>query len=176
MSNPLNAPRPQANSLMLVFRAMLLGIPLIVLVLWLVLAEDGFGPFPSAWALLVVVALAAAAYSFCEVLGFRTVPLAYGGRPADVEAESWRRFTSSTFVRFAVCEAALLLSIALAFVVDSFWVVLLGAVLAVALILLEALPTTRNQQRFATSLEAGGAPSYLLGRAQDTDHRPHDGS
>jgi hypothetical protein len=154
---------------MLVVRAMLMGIPLIVLVLWLMLAEDGFGPFPSAWALLVVLALAVGAYSFCEVLGFRTAPLEYGGRPADVEAESWRRFTSSTFVRFAVCEAALLLSVALAFVVDSFWVVLVGAVLTVALIVLEVLPTPRNQQRFATSLEAGGAPSYLLGRAQDVD-------
>ncbi|GAB3820334.1 hypothetical protein [Kribbella italica] len=175
MSNPLNATRPAAAaSLTLVVRTMLMAVPLLVLVLWFVLAEDGLGPFPAVWAPLVVLAAAVGAYAICELVGFRTAPLPYGGRPADVQAESWRRFTSSTFVRFALCEATFLVSIALGFVADSFWVVLVGAVLAIPLIVLEVLPGTRNQQRFAAALEAGGAPSYLLGRPQDLADRPQD--
>ncbi|GAA1513419.1 hypothetical protein [Kribbella lupini] len=168
MSNPLNAPRPAAaTSLTLVVRAMLLAIPMITVVLWFVLAPDGIGPFPAVWAPLAVVAAAVGAYSVCELIGFRAVPLEHGDRPADVEAESWRRFTSSTFLRFAVCEAVFLISIPLAFVVDSYWVVLIGAVLAIPLVVLEVLPSARNQQRFAAALEGRGVPSYLSGRPQD---------
>ncbi|ONI69640.1 hypothetical protein BWI15_24090 [Kribbella sp. ALI-6-A] len=168
MSNPLNVARPAAAaSLMLIVRTMLLAIPLITVALWFVLAADGLGPFPPVWAPLVVVAAAVGGYSVCELIGFRTAPLEHGGRPADVEAESWRRFTSSTFLRFAICEAVFLISLPLGFLVDSFWVVLIGAVLAIPLVTLEVLPGARNQQRFAASLEARGVPSYLTGRPQD---------
>jgi hypothetical protein len=152
---------------MLIVRMMLLVIPLVTVVVGFVLAADGLGPFPPVWAPLVVVAAAVGAYSVCELIGFRAVPLEHGGRPADVEAESWRRFTSSTFLRFAVCEAVFLISLPLGFVVDTFWVVLIGAVLAIPLVALEVLPGARNQQRFAAALEARGVPSYLTGRPQD---------
>lgn len=175
MSNPLNPPAPPAaTSLTMVVRAMLLAIPLITLAMYFALVTDGLGPFPAAWAPLAVLAAAAAAYSLAELIGFRTVPLEHGGQPADVQAESWRRFTSSTFLRFAICEAVFLLSIPLAFVVDSFWVVLVGAALAIPLVAYEVLPGRRNQERFAASLEARGVPSYLLGRPQDL--RPQDRS
>lgn len=144
------------------------AIPLITLTLWFVLAVDGIGDFPPLWAPSVVLLAAALAYAFCELIGFRAAPLEHTGTsPADVEADSWRRFTSSTFVRFAVCEAVFMISIALAFVSDSFWVVLIGAALALPLFYYEAWPDTRNRQRFAASLEAGGIPSYLTGRVQD---------
>ncbi len=155
-------------------RTMLMAIPLMTLALYFALVTDGVGPFPAVWAPLVLVAAAVAAYSLVELIGFRTVPLEHGGRPADVQAESWRRFNSSTFLRFAICEAVFLLSIPLAFIVDSFWVVLIGAVLAIPLVAYEVLPGQRNQQRFAASLEARGVPSYLLGRPQDLSPRPQD--
>jgi hypothetical protein len=168
VSNPLNASRPAAAaSLTLIVRTLLLAIPLITVAMWFVLAADGLGPFPPVWAPLVVVAAAAGAYSLCELMGFRAVPLEHGGRPADVEAESWRRFTSSTFLRFAICEAVFLISLPLAFLVDSFCVVLIGAIVALPLVALEVLPGARNQQRFAAALEARGVPSYLTGRPQD---------
>ncbi|GAA1610408.1 hypothetical protein GCM10009789_75940 [Kribbella sancticallisti] len=168
MSNPMNATRPpQATSLMTVMGSMLAAIPLITLVMWFVLAVDGIGDFPPTWAPLLILAAAAGAYSLCELAGFRTAPLQPGGRPADVERLSWQRFTSSTFVRFAVCEAVFLLSLPLAFIVDSFWVILVGAVLAMPLLAWEVWPGVRNTQRFAASLESAGHPSYLLGRPQD---------
>jgi hypothetical protein len=143
------------------------AIPVMALAMWFVLAADGIGDFPETWAPSVVLAAAAGAYAFCELAGFRTPPLEPSDRrPGEVEMESWQRFTTSTFVRFAICEGVFLISIPLAFVVDSFWVVLLGAVIALPLVLWEVWPGVRNQQRFAASLEARGVPSYLV-RAQD---------
>lgn len=146
---------------------MLTAIPLITLVMWFVLVTDGIGAFPRGWAPLLIVALAAGAYALCELVGFRADPLPPGGRPADLEKQSWQRFASSTFVRFAVCEGVFLVSIAIAFVVSSYWIVLIGAVLALPLVAWEAWPGVRNQQRFAAALESGGHPSYLLGRPRD---------
>lgn len=160
--------RPAQQSLATTCAAMAGAIPLITVALWFVLAVDGLGEFPATWAPLAVLAAAVGAYSFCELAGFRTPPLEHSGRPAtEVEAEAWRRFTSSTFVRFAICESVFLVSVALAFVVQSFWVVLVGAVLALPLFFWEVWPGQRNQQRFAASLEARGVPSYLTGRLQD---------
>ncbi|MER7250040.1 hypothetical protein [Kribbella sp. NPDC000426] len=149
------------------------AMPVITVVLWFVLATDGIGDFPASWAPLVVLAAAVGAYSVCELVGFRAAPLdgslagSTARSAAEVEAESWRRFTTSTFTRFAVCEAVFLVSVALAFVVESFWVVLIGLVLALPLFFLEAWPGVRNQRRFAAALESRGMPSYLGGRLQD---------
>jgi hypothetical protein len=147
--------------------AMLLSVPVVTLALYYVLVtDDGFGDFPETWA-LAVLAAAVGAYAFCEYVGFRTAPLEPGGQPEEVETASWLRFTTSTFVRFAVCEAVFLVSVPLAFITQSFWIVLVGAVLGLALLAWEVWPGPRNQRRFATALEARGAPSYLPGRPQD---------
>ncbi|TCC05337.1 hypothetical protein [Kribbella soli] len=170
MSTPSATPATPAarQSLTMVCATMAGAIPMMTLVLWFVLAVDGIGEFPESWPLLVVLAAAVGAYSICELVGFRTPPLQYSNRPtAEVQADSWRRFTASTFTRFAVCEAVFLISVTLAFVADSFWVVLLGAVIALPLFFWEAWPGERNQRRFAAALESGGIPSYLTGRAQD---------
>ncbi|MFF0340755.1 hypothetical protein [Kribbella sp. NPDC004875] len=170
-STPSSTPPAAQQSLTVTCAAMAGAIPMITLVLWFVLATDGIGEFPATWAPLVVLAAAAAAYSFCELAGFRTPALEHSAHSArsaaEIEAESWRRFTASTFTRFAVCEGVFLVSVALAFVVQSFWVVLIGAVLALPLFFLEVWPNARNQQRFAASLESRGVPSYLGGRLQD---------
>ena len=149
----------------MVVGTMLLAIPMITLVMWFVLATDGLGDFPRGWAPILILAIAAGAYTLCELVGFRTPALPAGGQPADVEKQAWQRFTSSTFVRFAICEAVFLVSIAIAFVVESYWITLIGAVLALPLVAWEAWPGARNQQRFATALESGGHPSYQIGRA-----------
>ncbi|TDU86864.1 hypothetical protein EV138_0380 [Kribbella voronezhensis] len=164
----MTAPKPAAAaSLTMVVTAMMAAIPMITVVMWFVLAGDGIGDFPGGWAPILVVALAVGAYSFCELAGFRAPAVPPGGQPAEVEKQSWQRFTSSTFVRFALSEAVFLVSITIAFVVDSYWIVLVGAVLALPLVAWEAWPGRRNQQRFAAALEAAGHPSYLLGRPQD---------
>jgi len=159
---------PAQQSLIMTCSALLGAIPVMTLALWFVLAADGIGDFPPTWAPSIVLLAAALAYAFCELAGFRTPPLAHSDRqPEDVGVESWRRFTASTFVRFAACEAVFLVSIPVGFVTDSFWVVLIGAVIAVPLFFWEAWPSTRNQQRFAAALESGGVSSYLTGQVQD---------
>ncbi len=147
--------------------ALLLAVPMMTFALWFVHAADGLGDFPAAQLALVPLALAVGAYSFCELVGFRAAPLPPGGDPAQVESQSWLAFTKSTFVRFAICDAAFLVTVPLSFIADSFWLVLIGAILALPLIAWEAWPGLRNQQRFAASLEAGGHPSYLTGRPMD---------
>ncbi|MEU4601619.1 hypothetical protein AB0F43_01445 [Kribbella sp. NPDC023972] len=153
---------PAQRSLTVTASALLAAIPLITLAMWFVLAVDGIGDFPPTWAPSFVLLAAALAYAVCELVGFRTSPLQHSDRsPAEVGMDSWRRFTASTFVRFAACEAVFLISLPLAFVVESFWVILTGAALAIPLFLWEVWPGVRNQQRFAAALEAGGVPSYL---------------
>lgn len=148
--------------------ALLFPVPMITLVLWFVIGQvHGLGEFPASWAALVPLALAVGAYSFCELVGFRAPPIQPGGQPAEVENQSWLAFNKSTLLRFAVCEAVFMASISIAFVVSSYWPVLIGAALALALIGWEAWPTQRNLQRFAAALESGGHPSYLLGRPVD---------
>jgi hypothetical protein len=167
VSTPAATPAAR-QSLTTVCAAMGGAIPLMTLVLWFVLATDGIGEFPTGWPTLVVLAAAVGAYSICELAGFRTPPLEHSSRSAaEIEADSWRRFTASTFTRFAVCEAVFLISVALSFVAESFWVVLIGAALALPLFFWEAWPGERNQRRFAAALESGGVPSYLTGRLQD---------
>ncbi|MFD7156993.1 hypothetical protein ACFV9C_20510 [Kribbella sp. NPDC059898] len=168
MSTPA-APPAARQTLTTVCAAIAGAIPMMTLVLWFVLAADGIGDFPVVWAPIAVLAVAGAAYAFCELAGFRTPALEYSDRSAaDVERASWARFTASTFTRIALCEAPFMVSVALAFVVQSFWVVLIGAVAALPLFLLEAWPGERNQRRFAAALESRGIPSYLVGgRLQD---------
>ena len=164
----MTAPKPAAAaSLTTVVGTMLAMIPMLSLVMWFVLPTDGIGDLPRGWAPILIVALAVGAYTFCELVGFRTTPLPPGGQPADLEKQSWQQFTSSTFVRFAICEAVFLVSIAIAFVVSSYWIILIGAVLALPLVAWEAWPGRRTQLRFAAALESAGHPSYLLGRPQD---------
>ncbi|TDW93964.1 MULTISPECIES: hypothetical protein [Kribbella] len=173
MSTPSATPATPATpaarqSLIMVCASMAGVIPVMTLALWFVLATDGIGEFPTDWPPLVVLAAAVGAYSICELVGFRTPPLEYSNRPAaEIQADSWRRFTTSTFTRFAICEAVFLISVALSFVAESFWVVLIGAVIALPLFFWEAWPGERNQRRFAAALESGGIPSYLTGRLQD---------
>ena len=108
-------------------------------------------------------------YSFCELAGFRTPAsrAALQRSAAEIEAESWRRFTASTFIRFAVCEAVFLIS-------DPARVrrpELLGRPArrgdrSPAVLLGGAGPGERNQRRFAAALESAGIPSYLTGPPQ----------
>lgn len=147
---------------------LLFPVPMIALVLWFVIGRvHGLGEFPASWTALVPLALAVGAYSFCELVGFRAQPIQPGGRPAEVENQSWLAFNKSAFLRFVACDAVFMVTIPIAFVVSSYWPVLVGAALALPLIGWEAWPSKRNLQRFAAALESGGHPSYLLGRPMD---------
>lgn len=149
------------RSLTVTFGALVGAVPMITLVCWFVLAADGLGEFPAAWSLVAVAAVAGGAYAVSELAGFRVAPLAVGGDPSAVGQASYRSFVGSTYLRWAVCEAAFLVGVTLGFVTASLWPVLLGAALALPLMWWQAWPDQRNQARFATALERGGAKSYL---------------
>jgi hypothetical protein len=142
-------------------------VPVLAVVLWFVLGQDGLGEFPAGWTWQVPLALAVGAYSYCELAGFRAKPLGPGGDPAEVENQSWLQFNKAGFVRFVICESVFMVTIPIGFIVDSYWPILIGAVLALPLIAWECWPGVRNRRRYAAALESAGHPSYLLGRPQD---------
>jgi hypothetical protein len=168
------APLPPAAQARYLFMGQIGPIPLIALALWFVLADDGAGDLPAAWALLLPVLFAAGSLTYCELAGFRAKPLAPGGTAAEVESESWRLFNTSTIRRYVAADLAFLVTIPIGFVVDSVWPILLGTALSLPLVAWETWPGTRNRKRFAATLEAGGHPSYLLGRPADSQERPRD--
>lgn len=162
MSTPTSSSTGPVATLTTVFSTMISVVPVMCLVGWFVLADDGLGDYPDTWVPLAVGVLAVAAYSFCELAGFRTEPLQPStAEPADVGGRSYQRFVASSYVRFAICESVFLLSFVLGFTVDSFWPVLVGTVFTIPLLVWEVWPGARNRRRFATSLEGAGAPSYL---------------
>jgi ABC-type phosphate/phosphonate transport system permease subunit len=139
----------------------------IAVALWTAIGTGELGDPPPSWALLAVAVAAVVAYAICELFGFRTKPLDQVGEPAEVADSSWQRFANSTHVRLMICDVTFLITIPLGFIVQSFWVVLLGLILALPLGVWEAWPGTRNQRRFAAALESRGVPSYLSGRLRD---------
>ncbi len=156
-----SSPVSPATNLTMVVGTVIAAVPMMCVVAWFVLATDGLGEYPDTWVPLTVGAAAVAAYTFCELAGFRTAPLTPQDDQASIARTSVQRFTTSTFVRFAVCEAVFLIGFALGFAVQSFWPVLVGAVFALPLLFWEAWPGARNRGRFADSLERSGIPSGL---------------
>ena len=119
-----------------------------------------FGEYPDRWIPLVLGAVAVAAYGICELL-LKPAPLRAQDDVDQVGRASSQRFASALFARFAVCEPVFLLGVALAFVAESYWPVLIGAVLAVPLLWWEAWPGPSTRRRFAAALERGGHRSSL---------------
>ncbi len=146
--------------------AVVMGAPWIIcLSMWFVLSGTFAGdetPFP--WLFLAVVAaLGVVVGLVITVIGYRAAPLPTGLPAAEAAARARTAYTSRLFLRMALAEIPLLVSMALAFVTsrDGFYVVLLGAVVSVVLMLVHVWPTERSVDRVADSLERGGTRSYL---------------
>lgn len=137
------------------------AVPVMMLALWFVLGADGLGDYPDRWIPLALGAIAVSAYGLCEVV-IRPAPLGPEGDPEQVRTRSRQQFVSAGFVRLAICEPVFLFGIALGFVADSYWPVLIGGVLVLPLMWWEVWPGPRNKARFAAALERGGHRSYLV--------------
>ena len=146
--------------------AVVMGAPWIIcLAMWFVLSvsyADDETPFP--WLFLaVVVAVGALVALVITVIGYRAAPLPTGLPAAEAASRSRTAYTSRLFLRMALAEIPLLVSMALAFVTlrDGFYVVLLGAVVSMVLLLVHVWPTQRSVDRVTDSLERGGTRSHL---------------
>jgi hypothetical protein len=113
--------------------------------------------------LLAVLALLAGAASLVETVGYRTSALGLGLTVEEAREQSIIQYQGRMILRFAIIEAALVIPVALAFVLDGGVVVpvVLAGVGAVALMLVHVYPRERSISRTQESLERGGATSYL---------------
>ncbi|GAA1926579.1 hypothetical protein GCM10009737_30550 [Nocardioides lentus] len=141
----------------------LVGAPVVIAVAlsFVLLPREGatWGPWP-----LVVAALAVGGVVLAELLGYRTPPLTPGTDAGTARTVSAQRWQTAAMLRFVLTEAPLLLTIALAFVVETpepFWLVAGAAAVAVAGLLLHVWPWSRPVNRFAEALERDGARTTL---------------
>lgn len=168
MTNPTASPDPHA-----VVRTLAVALstaPVLVLVALLFVLPttlDDAPPLPVAAGLVGLVALGVVA---AETLGFRTRPLSPSEHADQSAARSTAlaRYQSLMMVRFALVEAAVIVGIALSFVLDhAAWPAIVTIVLGTPAMVLEVWPSRRNVARVATRLEADGVRSGL------TDAFPH---
>ncbi|WP_109508131.1 hypothetical protein [Nocardioides speluncae] len=130
----------------------------IVVAMWFALTEDRLGD-PARWALVAVLVAAAFGAALIEVAGYRFAPIS-PGTPSDAALRTALVRTQTRMIlRYAAAELALLVSLALAFIVEEggFWLVLGGAALSIALMLLHVVPNARNIGRSQAALERSGA-------------------
>ncbi len=109
--------------------------------------------------LLAVLALLAGAASLVEMVGYRTSALGLGLTAEEAREQSIIQYQARMILRFAIIEAALVIPVALAFVLDGGVVVpvVLAGAGAVALMLVHVYPRERSIARSQESLERDGA-------------------
>jgi hypothetical protein len=83
--------------------------------------------------------------------------------PAVAAGRARSAYLVTVFLRLALAEIPLVVSMALAFLppTGGFWVVLLGAVITLGLTLIHVWPTQRSVDRVSDSLERSGTRSHL---------------
>ncbi|GAA2075178.1 hypothetical protein GCM10009821_12750 [Aeromicrobium halocynthiae] len=161
--DPQPAPADPARTFRILVLALVGAVPVITVAVALVLPAEGTSPDPLTVGVCVAVVLGAALAA--RLIGFRvpTLPAGSDARNDDaVRRESLNRFQSSTMLRFAVTEAGFIIVLAWTFVADEGpWPLLVVALPAAVLILLNCWPSRANVDRVATALEADGARSGL---------------
>lgn len=150
------------QSLRILVGALLSAVFVITVAMGFVLGvlDDAFEPSPL---LALPVVLAVGAVLLSETVGYRHPAIAPGTPKADAGRRSAAAYSAGTILRFAVCEAVLLVSLALAFVVDrgGYLTVLVGAAITFGLVWFECWPRERPFARSIASLERDGGTSYL---------------
>jgi 4-hydroxybenzoate polyprenyltransferase len=149
-------------SLRVLVGALLTAPVFIVLAMAFVLAPTE-GALDATPLLAVPLVVGAAAFAVCETVGYRTPALAPGTPRDQAQSQSAIAYRTGTTLRFALCEAVLFICVALGFVVTTggYLLVVLGAVVAMALVWFECWPRERPVARTQASLERDGAASYL---------------
>lgn len=123
--------------------------------------DDAFTVLPVV--LLVQLVAALMVHGVVELVGYRLAPFDRRTTPADARAQLVRRLQPSVIVRFALCESVLIVSLAVAFIVEEggFVVALTGIVLSEILFAVHVILWRRPLTKMVNALEAGGAYSGL---------------
>lgn len=160
----MSTPQPAGTSFALSHRiltgALMGALVLIGVVLLFVLPIE---ETPPLWVPLAQVAVGVGLHLALEAVGYRTPPLDPSLDDAAAAAQATMRYQAGTILRFALCEAIAIASIAMAFVlpVGGWLIYATGAVVSLVLMWVHVWPSARPVGRFADALEAGGQRSGL---------------
>jgi hypothetical protein len=144
--------------------ALMGALVVIAVVMYVVLGatEDVLAP-PPLWLVAAQVVAGLAAHGFCEALGYRTRPLDPSLDADEARTVARARFQAGMILRFAVCEAIAIVSLAMAFVVgEGGWLgYVTGAAVSLVLMAVHVWPWSRPVDRVRLALERDGASSGL---------------
>lgn len=159
----------QLRTAMLVLTA----APLLILAIVPFIVREGRGRLGQdpTWVYVPLVAAALVALA----VGLRVPrPLSVGRTPRQAARASVLSFRQALFLRFALCDAVIIMGLPLSIVSRSELPFLLGFVLGYPLLLLWTLPTTGLVERVRRRLEADGAESYLWAALLSLYTRPRE--
>jgi hypothetical protein len=155
----------QAQAIKILVIALMTAPLFILLALFFVLGtgEQGSGGLTVAAGALIVGFFALGAHIAAGLLHSKLEPLDPNVRE-DRSRVVGERFQANLMTRFALCEAPIMVSVALAFVASghTILIALLGVVLGEALLARHVWPNSWNLTKAQTQLESKGVPSQLL--------------
>lgn len=125
-----------------------------------VLATDVYPPTWVPWALGV---LAVASFLLSNAIGYNVPAIAPGTPPDEAAVAGRLAFQSSLFLRLALSEAVAVIGLVLAFVVQpqTVMTVVIGTVLALALLAWHVWPSARVITKVEQRLDRDGGRSHL---------------
>jgi hypothetical protein len=163
----------QLLSMRIVALAQMMSLLFFALALWFVIGADTGTTLPGEptgtsapplWGVLVPVVVGVGSLGLISVAGYRAPALA-PGTPADEGVRTGLgAVRTGQMLRFALAEAAVIVSIAAAFVVEQggYLVFLLGAAISLVLSVLHVWPRDAQITRVQEQLESAGARAPLL--------------
>lgn len=153
MTSPLSQLRVTLAPLML--------LPvMLVFAMWFVFTDDRFAT-PEDVGFYGLAAVIAASVLLTELIGFRSPPLPMNLAPAEAGTRGVALFRAGAFVRLAMAELPVLLSVVMTFLAtpphQGLVLVIIGAVATEALMVWQVLPSDRHIEKVQARLEADGA-------------------
>ncbi len=145
------------------------GLVLFGVVAFFAVGAEGY---PPTWAAAGLGALAVVAHLTVEAVGYRTPAVAPGTAPEEAAAAGLAAYRSTLMLRFAICEAVAIISLAATFVLEpqTAMTYLVGGTLSVALLAWHAWPSERITRRLEQQLDRDGGRSGLAGAL--SGHQP----
>lgn len=133
-----------------------------VLLLFLALGRLD-GDLPPWWAFVVLVGAVVVAAVLAERVWLQSEPFSPDDDPDELLDRAVGVFAAQTVRKLVICEAAVVLAIAFAFVGGwAAWPLVIGGVPGLALLAFEIWPSVRNLSITAAMLEAEGARTGLV--------------
>lgn len=136
-----------------------LTVLFLLLLVWMFNGVDA--DRPAVWVWVLLLAAVALATFFAERVWLGTPALNPGS--ADATRTGLGIYAGQTVRRLAICEAPILLGVAVAFVTDNAaWPILIAGVPGLLVLTFEIWPSARNLSLTETMLDSKGAESGLI--------------